>query len=79
MRSGNLVEEIKMKNTYYVQVNDYMTPVRVELTEDQANAVAYVLEEIAKVDKDALVEIRDYDYGYVLYGNYDEWIETYRD
>lgn len=40
-----------MKNTYYVQVNDYMTSVRVELTESEAKEVAYVLEEIAKVTK----------------------------
>lgn len=42
-----------MKKIYTVQVNDYMTPVRVELTESEANAIAYVLEEIVKSDKDA--------------------------
>lgn len=67
-----------MKNVYYVQVNNYMTPVRVMLTEEEAIAVAYVLKEIAKEDKDALVEIKDDDYGETLYGNYDEWIETHR-
>ena len=56
-----------------------MTQVKVSLTEDEANAVAYVLEEIAKSDKDALVEIKDEDYGNVLYSNYDEWFETHRD
>lgn len=66
-----------MKHTYIVQVNDYMTPVKVQLTEDQAKAVAYVLEEIAKSDKDALVHIED-EYGDELYDNYNEWIETHR-
>lgn len=67
-----------MKNTYYVQVNDYMTPVRVELTESEAKAVAYVLEEIAKSDEDALVEIKDEDNGEILFDNYDEWIKTHK-
>lgn len=67
-----------MKRPYIVQVNDYMTPVKVMLTEIEANAVAYVLEEIAKNDKDALVEIID-ENGKELYGNYDEWIETHKD
>lgn len=66
-----------MKTPYTVQVNDYMTPVRVELTESEAKAVAYVLEEIASSDKDALVGIED-ENGNELYGNYDEWIETHR-
>lgn len=65
-----------MKNTYFVQVNNYMTPARVRLTEDEAKAVAYVLKEIAKVDVDALVEISD-DCDNVLYGNYDEWVESH--
>lgn len=66
-----------MKNTYFIQVNDYMTPARVQLTEEEANAVAYVLKEIVKVDADALVEISD-DCDNVLYDNYDEWIENHR-
>ena len=65
-----------MKNTYFVQVNNYMTPVKVRLTEEEANAVAYVLKEIAKADVDALVEISD-DCDNVLYGNYDEWAEAH--
>ena len=71
------MEVSNMKEYYYVQVNDYMTPVRVKLTELEANAVAYVLEEIAKVDNDALVGIED-ENGNELYGNYDEWIETHK-
>lgn len=67
-----------MKKQYFVQVNDYMTPVQVMLTEEEANAVTYVLEEIAKEDKDALVEIRNEDYGDVLYSNYDEWFEKHK-
>ncbi len=67
-----------MKKIYYVQVNDTMTQAKVMLTEDEARAVAYVLEEVAKKDKDALVEIKDEDYGEILYSNYDEWIETHR-
>lgn len=67
-----------MKNTYTIQVNDYMTPVRVELTELEAKTVAYVLEEIAKSDKDALVEIQDENTGDVLFGNYNEWIDSHR-
>lgn len=66
-----------MKQMYYVQVNDYMTPVKVQLTETEANAVAYVLEKIAESDEDSLVEIKDED-GEVLYGNYDEWIKTHK-
>ena len=65
-----------MKNTYYVQVNDYMTPARVRLTEYEAQVVAYVLMEIAKYDPDALVEIVS-DEDDILYGNYDEWSKTH--
>lgn len=65
-----------MKNTYYVQVNDYMTPARVRLTEYEAQVVAYVLMEIAKYDPDALVEIIS-DEDDILYGNYDEWSKTH--
>ena len=67
-----------MKNTYYVQVNDYMTQVKVELTETEARAVAYVLEEISKSDKDALVEIKEKDTGDILFDNYDEWIKAHK-
>ena len=67
-----------MKKAYYVQVNDYMTQAKVMLTENEAKVVAYVLEEVAKKDKDALVEIKDEDYGKILYSNYDEWIETHK-
>ena len=67
-----------MKKAYYVQVNDYMTQAKVMPTEDEAKAVAYVLAEVAKKDKDALVEIKDEDYGDILYSNYDEWIETHK-
>lgn len=66
-----------MKKEYTVQVNDYMTPVKVMLTEEEANAVAYVLEEIAKSDKDSLVNISD-EYGNELYDNYNEWTETHK-
>lgn len=67
-----------MKKEYYVQVNNYMTPVKVRLTEDEANAVAYVLKEIAKVDMDALVEISEDESGDILYDNYDEWVENHK-
>lgn len=67
-----------MKRAYTVQVNDYMTPVKVMLTEEEANAVAYVLEEISKSDDDALVGIEDED-GNELYDNYSKWIKTHRD
>ena len=67
-----------MKKNYYVQVNDYMTPARVRLTEEEAETVMYVLQRIVEQDEDALVEIKDED-GEVLYGNYDEWFETHRD
>ena len=66
-----------MKKYYYIQVNDYMNPVRVELTESEANVVEYVLREIAKEDTDALVEISD-EIGTTIYGNYDEWIKTHK-
>lgn len=67
-----------MKKTYTVQVNDYMTPVRVELTESEARAVVYVLEEVVKSDEDALVEIKEEDTGDILFDNYDEWIKTHK-
>ena len=67
-----------MKRAYYVQVNDYMTPVKVQLTEEEANAVAYVLKEIAKADTNALVEIADDESGNILYDNYSEWWENHR-
>ena len=67
-----------MKRDYYVQVNDYMPQVRVQLTESESKAVVYVLKEIVKVCEDALVEISDED-GTILYDNYDEWIKTHRD
>lgn len=67
-----------MKREYYVQVNDTMTQAKVMLTEYEAKAVAYVLEEVAKKDKDALVEIKDENCGEILYSNYDEWIKTHR-
>lgn len=67
-----------MKRPYLVQVNDYMTPVRVILTENEANAVAYVLEEVVKSDEDALVQIKDEDSGDILFDNYDKWIKTHR-
>ena len=66
-----------MKKEYTVQVNDYMTPVRVELTKSEANTVAYILEEIAKSDKDALIEIAEEDTGDILFDNYDEWSKTH--
>lgn len=66
-----------MKRPYIVQVNDYMTPVRVMLTENEANVVAYVLEEIVKSDEDALVEIKDEDSGEILFDNYIEWSKTH--
>ena len=66
-----------MKKYYYIQVNDYMNPVRVKLTESEANAVEYVLREIAKEDTDALVEISD-EIGTTIYGNYNEWIKTHK-
>ena len=66
-----------MKRPYFVQVNDYMTPVKVMLTENEANAVAYVLEEIVKSDEDALVEIKDADSGEILFDNYIEWARTH--
>ena len=67
-----------MKKEYWVQVNNYMAPVKVQLTEEEANAVVYVLKEIAKVDTDSLVEISDDESGNILYDNYDEWIENHK-
>lgn len=66
-----------MKKEYWVQVNNYMTPVKVRLTEEEAQAVAYVLKEVAKVDTDALVEISDDESGDILYDNYNEWVENH--
>lgn len=63
---------------YYIQTNDYMTPVRVKLTEEQANGVVKVLKAIAEEDPDSLVNISDED-GEDLYGNWTEWIKTHKD
>lgn len=68
-----------MKKIYYVQVNDSMTPVKVRLTEEEAGTVAYVLREIAKTDRDALVEISEDESGAVLYDNYDEWQKEHKE
>ena len=67
-----------VKKIYRVQVNDYMTPVVVELTESEAQILAYVLEEIARGDEDALVGLWD-DASNEIYGNYDEWIKTHKE
>ena len=64
-----------MKETYFVQVNDDMTPVRVELTETEVDTVKYVLEEIAKSNTDLLVCLSAND-GTELCSNYDEWIKN---
>lgn len=61
---------------YYIQTNDYMTPVRVRLTEEQANGVIKVLKAIAEEDSDSLVNISDED-GEDLYGNWEEWSKTH--
>ena len=62
-----------MKETYFVQVNDDMTPVRVELTETEVDTVKYVLEEISNANTDLSVCVSAHD-GTELYSNYDEWI-----
>lgn len=67
-----------MKKIYRVQVNDYMAPVVVELTESEAQTLAYVLEEIARGDEDALVGLWD-DASNEIYGNYDEWIKIHKE
>lgn len=64
-----------MKQKYLVQVNDYMSPVVVNLTEDEAKTIVYVLKEIAKEDKKALVGIENED-GEIFYSNYDEWYKA---
>lgn len=66
-----------MKRKYILQVNDYMTPIRVRLTEEEAMGVAYVLEEIAKSDKHSLIHMED-ENGEWLCDNYDEWYETHK-
>ena len=69
-----------MKKAYYVQVNDYMTPVKVMLTDNEVDTVIYLLKEIAKNDKYALVDITDCDYyGESLYTNYDERSNTHEE
>lgn len=64
-----------MKETYFLQINDDMTPVRVELTETEVETVRYVLEEIAKANTDSLVGLSTND-GTELYSNYDEWVKN---
>lgn len=48
-----------MRKSYIVQVNDYMIPVKVNLTDAEARTVAYVLEEIAKSDEEWIKTHRD--------------------
>ena len=64
--------------TYYIQTNDYMEPVKVNLTEEQVDGVIKVLKAIAENDEDSLVNISDED-GEDLYGNWNEWIKTHKD
>lgn len=66
-----------MNKNYYIQINDYMEPAKVKLTENEVDTIIYVLKEIVKSDEDSLVAI-SYEDGMELYSNYDEWIKTHR-
>lgn len=66
-----------MNKNYYIQINDYMEPAKVKLTENEVDTIIYVLKEIVKSDEDSLVCISDED-GMDLYTNYNEWIKTHR-
>lgn len=66
-----------MNKNYYIQINDYMEPAKVKLTENEVDTIIYVLKEIVKSDENSLVAI-SYEDGMELYSNYDEWIKTHR-
>ena len=58
---------------YTIQVNDYMTPVDVELTTTEAAGVIRTLKAIIESDPDALVNMEDED-GTEYVNNYHPWV-----
>lgn len=58
---------------YTIQVNDYMTPVDVELTSTEAAGVIRTLKAIIESDPDALVNMEDED-GTEYVNNYHPWV-----
>lgn len=59
---------------YTIQVNDYMTPVNVELTSTEAAGVIRTLKAIIESDPDALVNMEDED-GTEYVNNYHPWVD----
>ena len=59
---------------YTIQVNDYMTPVDVELTSTEAAGVIRTLKAIIESDPDALVNMEDED-GTEYVNNYHPWVD----
>ena len=59
---------------YTIQVNDYMTPVDVELTSTEAAGVIRTLKAIIESDLDALVNMEDED-GTEYVNNYHPWVD----
>lgn len=59
---------------YTIQVNDYMTPVDVELTSTEAAGVIKTLKAIIESDPDALVNMEDED-GTEYVNNYHPWVD----
>lgn len=59
---------------YIIQVNDYMTPVDVELTSTEAAGVIRTLKAIIESDPDALVNMEDED-GTEYVNNYYPWVD----
>ena len=66
------------KDYYWIQVNDYMEPFKIALTEEEVNGVKKVLVKLAQVDEDALVQMTDEDGDIIFVDNYKKWIKTHR-
>ena len=76
----NLTKQINQSNyggkemkSYYIQVNNDMKPVKMELSDSEAITVMKVLRKLANgTNNDLLVGITD-DSGNELYDNWTEW------
>ena len=62
-----------MTTKYYIQIDEYMTPVSVELTRDESATVARVLKEILKESPYSLIQMEDDETGELLVDNYESW------
>ena len=67
-----------MEKNYWIQVNDYMEPVKVALTKEEAKGVEKVLKQIEKEDPDSLIQMTDESGDVVYVDNYNEWSKTHK-